>query len=151
MIGTSIISMISWLTADSSADWNFATLMTINDYSGFEGFLYSTLLSLALVLPIIVGNVILFATTWPLAANLERHHSQTSMELHMMFKMTFFQVFNSAQFGAIRRNSVTHARPRNSLTTSSASARCSTPCSPPSSSSPSSRTARARSRRAARV
>jgi hypothetical protein len=39
MIGTSIISMISWLTADSSADWNFATLMTINDYSGFEGFL----------------------------------------------------------------------------------------------------------------
>ena len=66
MIGTSIISMISWLTADSSADWNFATLMTINDYSGFEGFLYSTLLSLALVLPIIVGNVILFATTWPL-------------------------------------------------------------------------------------
>ena len=106
MIGTSIISMISWLTADSSADWNFATLMTINDYSGFEGFLYSTLLSLALVLPIIVGNVILFATTWPLAANLERHHSQTSMELHMMFKMTFFQVGailaqfgrNSAQF-----------------------------------------------------
>ena len=95
MIGTSIISMISWLTADSSADWNFATLMTINDYSGFEGFLYSTLLSLALVLPIIVGNVILFATTWPLAANLERHHSQTSMELHMMFKMTFFQVFNT--------------------------------------------------------
>ena len=59
MIGTA--SMIS------SADWNFATLMTINDYSGFEGFLYSTLLSLALVLPIIVGNVILFATTWPLA------------------------------------------------------------------------------------
>ena len=50
MIGTSIISMISWLTADSSADWNFATLMTINDYSGFEGFLYSTLLSLALAL-----------------------------------------------------------------------------------------------------
>ena len=47
------------------------------------------------MLPIIVGNVILFATTWPLAANLERHHSQTSMELHMMFKMTFFQVFNT--------------------------------------------------------
>ena len=145
MIGTSIISMISWLTADSSADWNFATLMTINDYSGFEGFLYSTLLSLALVLPIIVGNVILFATTWPLAANLERHHSQTSMELHMMFKMTFFQVFNSAQFGAILG-----AIRRNSLTLHPSS-RFSTPCSPPSSSSPSSRTARARSRRAARV
>ena len=145
MIGTSIISMISWLTADSSADWNFATLMTINDYSGFEGFLYSTLLSLALVLPIIVGNVILFATTWPLAANLERHHSQTSMELHMMFKMTFFQVGAIlAQFRAILRN-YSDAPP------SSPCSRFSTPCSPPSSSSPSSRTARARSRRAARV
>ena len=130
MIGTSIISMISWLTADSSADWNFATLMTINDYSGFEGFLYSTLLSLALVLPIIVGNVILFATTWPLAANLERHHSQTSMELHMMFKMTFFQVpRNSAQF------STQSAQFPDATIQSS---RCSTPCSPPSSSSPSS-------------
>ena len=142
MIGTSIISMISWLTADSSADWNFATLMTINDYSGFEGFLYSTLLSLALVLPIIVGNVILFATTWPLAANLERHHSQTSMELHMMFKMTFFQVFNRDELGHAQ-NPTPH--------THIPLLRCSTPCSPPSSSSPSSRTARARSRRAARV
>ena len=45
---------------------------------------------------IIVSNVAIFILTPQLAIRYEAHHTRSSQHMHMLLKMTFFQVFNSS-------------------------------------------------------
>ena len=47
--------------------------------------------SQVLVIPIILGNVLIFATTPPLTEAIEKHHTTSETELWMCAKMIFFQ------------------------------------------------------------
>ena len=64
---------------------------------GFSGVLTTLLLSLAMVLPVILGNILLFATSPPLADLLERHITHTGKERALFLKMTFFQATHSLE------------------------------------------------------
>ena len=44
---------------------------------------------------VIVSNVVIFVGTANLAIFVERHHTRSSQHMHMLFKMIFFQVFNT--------------------------------------------------------
>merc|ERR1719181_2732228 len=66
-----------------------------------EVYIINLLISLILVPTVIIGNVMLFAVQPPLASDLERHHTYTSMLTTMMLKMISFQVFNTVAAAAI--------------------------------------------------
>ena len=44
---------------------------------------------------VIVSNVVIFVGTANLAIFVERHHTRSSQHMHMLFKMIFFQLFNT--------------------------------------------------------
>ena len=60
-----------------------------------SGLAISLLLQLAMVVPVTLGNVILFWTVPALAEKYERHHTHEQLELSVAMKCTFFQCFNT--------------------------------------------------------
>ena len=49
------------------------------------------------MIPIILGNVLIFATTPPLTEAIEKHHTTSETELWMCAKMIFFQARDHAE------------------------------------------------------
>ncbi|EOD12468.1 hypothetical protein EMIHUDRAFT_437392 [Emiliania huxleyi CCMP1516] len=60
-----------------------------------RGTILSLLVNLSVMLPVILGNVMLFVSVPLLAEKLERHTTFTGKELAVMLKLVFFQVYNS--------------------------------------------------------
>ena len=63
---------------------------TIVDGTVAEVTFAKSLLAIGLGVPIIVGNLMIFVTTPPLADHLERHSTNTGKERSIVIKLTFF-------------------------------------------------------------
>ena len=70
-------------------------------------------MQLGMALPIILGNVMLFISVPILAERYERHSTFAGMELAIMLKLTFFQVFNTTvAAAAFRYDPIVASHPR---------------------------------------
>ena len=88
-VGTAIITAVMYLNGTG------ITKTLVSMPPGFAGLVGSIGLNLALSLPIILGNVMLFFTVPQLAERYERHTTFAGKELAIMLKLTFFQVLNT--------------------------------------------------------
>ena len=89
LVGTSIITAIAYLqgTKILSSFLRFSP--------DFGGFVLSLLFQLAVAVPVILGNVILFVSVPVLADKIERHTTFSGKEVSIMLQMVFFQCFNT--------------------------------------------------------
>lgn len=90
LLGTAVITLIDQVNTIGLVDYNVHC-----SSSGLLNLICEGLYYLAVALPLILANVILFVTTPILATTIERHHTISGMENTMLLKMAFFQVFNT--------------------------------------------------------
>ena len=91
--GTAIIATVAYLQGEELPSFSEHHWGECSDtWSCLRAWVYGTLFNLAMAVPVIFGNLILFISVPQLADKLERHHSFSAKEQSMMLKMTFFQV-----------------------------------------------------------
>lgn len=100
LAGTAVIMTTIWFQSEGSA-LRSAVDPLVREQEPFSGLIISLLLQLAMVLPVIAGNVLLFWTVPPIAERFERHHTHDSLELSIALKCTFFQVLNTVLSAAV--------------------------------------------------
>ena len=88
LFGTAIIATICYVNSEQIVS------AMVDLPSGLGGLLLGLLFNLVMTLPVIVGYVSLFITVPIMAARYERYATFASKELHVMLRLTFFQVFN---------------------------------------------------------
>ncbi len=86
-----ILKTTSFITCVACVSTVFITLTNIS-MSYFSMGLLTTLWSTPVI---VISNVVIFILTPQLAIKNEKHHTRSSQHLHMLVKMTFFQVFNT--------------------------------------------------------
>jgi len=69
---------------------NLLSSLTLGE--GWVGGLLGLFVNLALLLPVVIGNVVLFVTVPLLAEKFERHTTFAAKENAIMLKLVFFQV-----------------------------------------------------------
>ena len=89
--GSSVIAFVTYATGNNL----FASLVAGNLPEGFLGVVCGLLFALALAVPTILSNVMLFFSVPQLAERYEMHHTHAGKEVSCMLKLCFFEVFNT--------------------------------------------------------
>ena len=90
-LGSAVIAVVAYATGNNL----FASLVYGNLPDGFLGVVCGLLFSLALAIPTILSNVMLFYSVPVLAERYEMHHTHAGKEVSCMLKLCFFEVLNT--------------------------------------------------------
>ena len=90
-LGTAGIAAISYLSGERIVNHAFDT----NSVNGVLGIIVNLLLALALAIPCILCNVLIFATVPQLSDRLERQRTFAGKESSIAIKLAVFQVYNT--------------------------------------------------------
>lgn len=100
LIGTVIIAAIIYINREGGM-FQEAINPTLESQSGLNALVLALLLQLVMVIPVTLGNGLIFWTVPAIADRTERHHTHGALELSIALKCTFFQVLNTVAAAAV--------------------------------------------------